>query len=241
MFGTATEQKKSRLNDQSTFLTKGRNPVLQVVMRCFCWSSVTVLLFLASSVMADDSKSKTEPKYPATITSGVNVQLRVNVYPDPCDIEIGGGDMKGSELNFGSLLAAEFSHEGNVSAPKSFKLKLTNCGDPGSLGLIPKITVSGNTIDAEHGVIFSDPSSGDSGTSEGLGFIILIEENEKKKIGLNDQLSINHQEMEFPFQVEFDEGSAEMYVMVAIARGIDSKVIQPGTLIAHVTFTYSYQ
>ncbi|MDB6371758.1 fimbrial protein [Photorhabdus bodei] len=239
MFGTATEQKKSRLNDPSTFLPKGRNPVLQVVMRCFCWGSVMVLLFLASSVMADDSK--TGPKYPPTITSGVDVILRVSVFPDPCDIEIGGGDMKGSELNFGSLLAAEeFSHEGDVSAPKSFKLKLTNCGDPESLGLTPRITVSGNTIDGEYGSIFSDPSSGDSGTSEGLGFIILIEENEKKKIGLNDHLSINHQEMEFPFQVEFDEGSVEMYVMVAIARGRDSKIIQPGTLIAHVTFTYSY-
>ncbi|RAX12689.1 fimbrial protein [Photorhabdus bodei] len=238
MFGTATEQKKSRLNDPSTFLPKGRNPVLQVVMRCFCWSSVMVLLFLASSVMADDPKSKTGPKYPPTRTSGVNVQLNVVVYPDPCDIEIDGGDMKGSELNFGSLLAAKFSHEGDVSATKSFKLKLTNCGDPDSVGFVPLLTVSGNTIDAEHGSIFSDPSSGDPGASEGLGFIILIGE-EKKEIGLNDDLVTNHRKIKVP--VEFDEGSGEADVTVAIARGRDSKVIQPGTLIAHVTFTFSYR
>ncbi|AWK40251.1 MULTISPECIES: fimbrial protein [Photorhabdus] len=240
MFGTATEQKKSRLNDPSTFLPKGRNPVLQVVMRCFCWSSVMVLLFLASSVMADDPnpKPKTGPKYPPTITSGIDVQVNVTVYPDPCDIEIDGDDINGSELNFGSLLAAEFSHEGDVSATKSFKLKLTNCGDPDSVGFVPKLTVSGNTIDAEHGSIFSDPNSGDPGASEGLGFIILIGE-EKKEIGLNDDLIINHREINVP--VEFDEGSGETDVTVAIARGRDSKVIQPGTLIAHVTFTFSYQ
>lgn len=197
-----------------------------------------VLLFLASSVMADDPKSKTGPKYPPTRTSGVNVQLNVVVYPDPCDIEIDGGDMKGSELNFGSLLAAKFSHEGDVSATKSFKLKLTNCGDPDSVGFVPLLTVSGNTIDAEHGSIFSDPSSGDPGASEGLGFIILIGE-EKKEIGLNDDLVTNHRKIKVP--VEFDEGSGEADVTVAIARGRDSKVIQPGTLIAHVTFTFSYR
>ncbi len=175
---------------------------------------------------------------PSTQSSGINVNLKISVVPEPCDVEISGSDINGSELNFGSLLAAEFSYAGYISSPKTFNLEFTNCGDPLVAVRGPILTVSGNTIDAEQGSIFRDPvSSSDDSASEGVGFIFHL--GDEGKIGWNNLVINNHG---YPLNslVGFWDGRAQLPVTVAVARRKDSKVIRPGSLIARVAFTYSY-
>ncbi len=185
-----------------------------------------------------ESEDPKKPPFPPTQSSGINVALSIAVVPEPCDVGISGGDINGSELNFGSLPAAEFSQAGDVSSTKRFNLELTNCGDPDAAPNGPDITVSGSTIDAEQGSIFRDPVSGsDDNASEGLGFIFHLGDDEKK-INLDSDLVINN--LENPLNLLFEDGRAQLPVMVAVARGKDSKIIRPGSLIARVAFTYSY-
>ncbi len=184
-----------------------------------------------------ESEDPKKPRFPPTQSSGIDVHLKITVLPEPCDVGISGGDINGSELNFGSLPAAEFSQAGDVSSTKRFNLELTNCGDPDVSPNGPVITVSGNTIDAEQGSIFRDPVSGsDDNASEGLGFIVHL--GDEGKIGW-DNLVINNHENRLD-SLFFDDGRAQLPVMVAVARGKDSKIIRPGSLIARVAFTYSY-
>ncbi len=179
-----------------------------------------------------------DPKAPPpTKSSGIDVNLKITVVPEPCDVGISGGDINGSELNFGSLPAAEFSQAGHISSPRRFNLELTHCGDPDVSPNGPVITVSGNTIDAEQGSIFRGPVSGsDDSASEGLGFIVHLGDEGKIDWG---NLVVNNRENPL-LNVEFDDGRAQLPVMVAVARGKDSKIIRPGSLIARVAFTYSY-
>ncbi|PQQ31884.1 type 1 fimbrial protein [Photorhabdus luminescens] len=205
-----------------------------VILRLCC--GMLVLLCLAGGVMAESEDPK-KPRFPPTQSSGIDVHLKITVLPEPCDVGISGGDINGSELNFGSLPAAEFSQAGDVSSTKRFNLELTNCGDPDVSPNGPVITVSGNTIDAEQGSIFRDPVSGsDDNASEGLGFIVHL--GDEGKIGW-DNLVINNHENRLD-SLFFDDGRAQLPVMVAVARGKDSKIIRPGSLIARVAFTYSY-
>ncbi len=179
-----------------------------------------------------------DPKkpFPSTQSSGINVDLLITVVPEPCDVGISGSDINGSELNFGSLPAAEFSQAGHISSPRRFNLELTHCGDPDVAPNGPAITVSGNTIDAEQGSIFRDPVSGsDDNASEGLGFIVHL--GDEGKIGWGN-LVVNNREN--PLNLLFEDGRAQLQVTAAVARGKDIKVIRPGSLIARVAFTYSY-
>ncbi|MBS9438311.1 type 1 fimbrial protein [Photorhabdus noenieputensis] len=207
--------------------------MLRMVMLRLCWGML-VLLFLAGGVMAESEDPKAPP---ATRSSGIDVDLFITVVPEPCDVGISGSDINGSELNFGSLPAAEFSQAGHISNPRRFNLELTNCGDPDVSPNGPVITVSGNTIDAEQGLVFRDPVSGsDDNASEGLGFIVHL--GDEGKIGWDDLVINNHENrLDSLF---FDDGRAQLPVTVAVARGKDSKVIRPGSLIARVAFTYSY-
>ncbi|KMW72583.1 hypothetical protein TI10_14135 [Photorhabdus luminescens subsp. luminescens] len=228
-------QEKNRVGDQQAFLSNGGCSTLRMVMLRFCWGVMLAALFLAGSVMAESEDAK-PPPIPSTQSSGINVNLFVTVVPEPCDVGISGGDISGSELNFGSLLAAEFSYAGYVSRSKTFNLELTNCGDPDSAPNGPALTVSGNTIDAEHVSIFRDP---DDSVSEGLGFIFHL--GPEGNINLDSDLVINNREnpLSYPL-VEFEDGRALLPVTVAVARGKDIKVIRPGPLVARVAFTYSY-
>ncbi len=186
-----------------------------------------------------ESEDPKKPPFPPTQSSGIDVHLKITVLPEPCDVGISGGDINGSELNFGSLPAAEFSQAGHISSPRRFNLELTNCGDPDAVLNGPVITVSGNTIDAEQGSIFRDPVSGsDDNASEGLGFIFYLGDDGEKQIGWGNLVINNH---ENPLDsLFFEDGRAQLPVTVAIARGKDSKIIRPGSLIARVAFTYSY-
>lgn len=183
-----------------------------------------------------ESEDPKKPPFPSTRSSGINVELSITVVPEPCDVGISGSDINGSELNFGSLPAAEFSQAGHISSPRRFNLELTHCGDPDAAPYGPAITVSGNTIDAEQGSIFRDPVSGsDDNASEGLGFIVHL--GDEGKIGWGN-LVVNNREN--PLNLLFEDGRAQLQVTAAVARGKDSKIIRPGSLIARVAFTYSY-
>ncbi|OCA52446.1 fimbrial protein [Photorhabdus namnaonensis] len=231
-----TRQEKNRVGDQQAFLSNGGCSTLRIVVLRFCWGVMLAALFLAGSVMAESEDPK-PPPIPSTQSSGVDVNLSITVVPEPCDVGISGSDINGSELNFGSLPAAEFSQAGYISNPRRFTLELTNCGDPDVAPNGPVITVSGNTIDAEQGSIFRDPVSGsDDNASEGLGFIVHL--GDEGKIGW-DNLVINNHENRLD-SLFFDDGRAQLQVTAAVARGKDSKVIRPGSLIARVAFTYSY-
>ncbi|EYU15385.1 fimbrial protein [Photorhabdus aegyptia] len=231
-----TRREKNRVDDQPAFLSNGGCSTLRMVMLRLCWG-ILVLLFLAGGVMAASEDPK--KPFPSTQSSGINVELLITVVPEPCDVGISGSDINGSELNFGSLPAAEFSQAGHISNPRRFTLELTNCGDPDVAPNAPVITVSGNTIDAEQGAIFRDPVSGsDDNASEGLGFIFYLGGGKEKKIGW-DNVVINNHENRLD-SLFFDDGRAQLPVTVAVARGKDSKVIRPGSLIARVAFTYSY-
>ncbi|MCW7761254.1 fimbrial protein [Photorhabdus luminescens] len=228
-----TRQEKNRVGDQQAFLSNGGCSTLRIVVLRFCWGVMLAALFLAGSVMAE-SKDRS---IPSTKSSGIDVTLAITVVPEPCDVGISGSDINGSELNFGSLPAAEFSQAGHISSPKRFNLELTNCGDPDVSPSGPVITVSGNTIDAEQGSIFRGPVSGsDDNASEGLGFIVHLGGEGKIDWG---NLVINNHENRLD-SLFFDDGRAQLPVTVAVARGKDSKVIRPGSLIARVAFTYSY-
>ncbi|TNH44968.1 fimbrial protein [Photorhabdus luminescens] len=233
-----TKQEKNRVGDQQAFLSNGGCSTLRIVVLRFCWGVMLAALFLAGSVMAESEDPK-PPPIPSTQSSGVDVNLSITVVPEPCDVGISGSDINGSELNFGSLLAAEFSQAGYVSRSKTFNLELTNCGDPDVAPNGPALTVSGNTIDAEHVSIFRDPSGSDDSASEGLGFIFHL--GPEGKINLDSDLVINNREnpLSYPL-VKFDDGRAQLPVTVAVARGKDIKVIRPGSLVARVAFTYSY-
>ncbi|WP_036768284.1 fimbrial protein [Photorhabdus australis] len=231
-----TRREKNRVSDQAALLSNGGCSTLRMVILRLCWG-ILVSLCLAGGVMAESEDPK-KPPFPPTQSSGINVALSIAVVPEPCDVGISGGDINGSELNFGSLPAAEFSQAGDVSSTKRFNLELTNCGDPDAAPNGPDITVSGSTIDAEQGSIFRDPVSGsDDNASEGLGFIFHLGDDEKK-INLDSDLVINN--LENPLNLLFEDGRAQLPVMVAVARGKDSKIIRPGSLIARVAFTYSY-
>ncbi|CAQ82294.1 MULTISPECIES: fimbrial protein [Photorhabdus] len=230
-----TRQEKNRVGDQPAFLSNGGCSTLRIVVLRFCWGVMLAALFLAGSVMAESEDPK--PPFPSTKSSGINVDLFITVVPEPCDVGISGDDINGSELNFGSLPAAEFSQAGHISNPRRFNLELTNCGDPDVSPSRPVITVSGNTIDAEQGSIFRGPVSGSyDNASEGLGFIVHLGGEGKIDWG---NLVINNHENRLD-SLFFDDGRAQLPVTVAVARGKDSKVIRPGSLIARVAFTYSY-
>ncbi|QXF31940.1 hypothetical protein B0X70_01160 [Photorhabdus akhurstii] len=230
-----TRREKNRVSDQAALLSNGGCSMLRMVMLRLC-CGMLVLLCLAGGVMAESEDPK-KPPFPPTQSSGINVNLAITVVPESCDVGISGSDINGSELNFGSLPAAEFSQAGHISNPRRFTLELTHCGDPDVSPNGPVITVSGNTIDAEQGLVFRDPVSGsDDNASEGLGFIVHL--GDEGKIGW-DNLVINNHENRLD-SLFFDDGRAQLPVMVAVARGKDSKIIRPGSLIARVAFTYSY-
>ncbi len=223
MFGTG--QEKNRLNNPLVCLIKGR----YAVMRCFC-CSLLVLLFLVGSGVAEG--------HSPTNTSGVEVQIRASIIPDPCDMEISGG----GTLDFGSLSAARFAKPGDILSPHKLQLKLTNCGYPnGNTVSTPYISVEGTTINSTDNM-FRDSDGPDS--SEGFGFVLMysaMSDDGGDDIDWDDLISTEIPTSLDDLGIEIDDQQAEVPIVVAIARERQGDVIRPGQLHASVTFTFTYR
>ncbi|MGV7963243.1 fimbrial protein [Photorhabdus tasmaniensis] len=226
MFGTG--QEKNRLNNPLVCLIKGR----YAVMRCFC-CSLLVLLFLVGSGAAEG--------HLVTDTSGVDVQIRASIIPDPCDIEISGLS-GGGTLDFGSLSAASFAKPGDILSPHKLQLKLTNCGYPNAnTDSIPEIFVEGTTINNTVNM-FRDSDGPDS--SEGFGFVLMysaMSDDGGDEINWDNLIPAVVPTSLDDLGIEIDDQQAEVPLVVAIARERQGDVIRPGQLHASVTFTFLYR